>query len=265
MRLPLEVKNVIYKYTFGDNLIHIIQNPDEGAAKFKNTICRALITEEEAQENFEREDTHQWYAPANEGRHDCCRYQKGAAFRDGKQRPEVLGLGLLRCCRQIYNEAHHVPYSTNTFSFADPETLQSFSIWLAQGSDGNHLATRSLFLEMEYGGYHPGKSWDKAVAACAKQLKSLQHVSISIELPFYFVKVYGHGYNRPGSSLKNIIIPAIHALKKLSLKTVAVVVSDQKAEDHFSRMASLEANHRCTLDEKKEMARYVKEVLKSIQ
>ncbi len=136
-------------------------------------------------------------------------------------------------------------------------------VLLAKGGCDNHSAVRSLFLEMVYDEYH-GKSWEKAVAACAKQLKSLQHISISIDLrTFYFVKSYAHRQDAlsTGFSLKNVMIPGIITLKKLSLKTVAVVISDQEADDHNPLMAWLETKYRCTLDEKKELARYVKEVL----
>lgn len=181
LRLPLEVKNQIYEYTVGGNLIHVITNPEEGAAKFKNTICCARISEQEAEEDFESESTHEWYAPAIEGRHNCCRFQDGVTSHDEKAKPEVLNLGLLRCCRQIYNEAHHIPYSTNTFSCLDPKTLQSFVVSLAQGSKDNHLAVRSLFLEMVSEEYDHFGPWGKALTTCGKHLKALQNVNISMD------------------------------------------------------------------------------------
>lgn len=271
LKLPLEVKNLIYKYTFGCNLLHIIQDPDGGAAKFKNTICCASISEEEAQENFQCENTNEWYAPANEGRHECCRFRKSTAVRDGEEAPKVLSLSPLRCCRQIYNEAHHIPYSTNTFSCADPETLRSFAIWLARGrTDGNHLAIRSLFLEMIYAESHHEDSWKTAVATCAKQLRALQDVSISIDCRSFYIfyrPMLFSNLVKDGTRFKKNVILTVLALKKLPLKTATMVIGDQAAErmkDSLlrSRMwTDSQVKYRWTLDEKRERARYVREVL----
>lgn len=63
LKLPLEIRNLIYKCTFGGTLIHIIQNPGEGGAKFEHLICRASISEEEALEKFDSESTNDQRPP----------------------------------------------------------------------------------------------------------------------------------------------------------------------------------------------------------
>ena len=149
------------------------------ALKFDNTICCAKISEEEAQENFHSESIHPWYAPANEDRHKSChRNHNEAAIHE---KPGALSLSPLRSCRQMYNEAHHIPYASTTFSCVDPITLQSFVLSLAQGSKDNHLAVRSLFLDMVYAKDDHTSLWKTAVATCARQLTALQHVSISVD------------------------------------------------------------------------------------
>ena len=50
LKLPLEVKNLIYEYTLGGHLIHITQNYDGGGVKFKSTVCCALISEEKVRD-----------------------------------------------------------------------------------------------------------------------------------------------------------------------------------------------------------------------
>lgn len=50
LRLPLEVKNLIYEYTLGGHLIQITQNHGGGGVKFKSTVCCALISEEEVRD-----------------------------------------------------------------------------------------------------------------------------------------------------------------------------------------------------------------------
>lgn len=225
-----------------------------------------MISEAEAQEAFERESNNQWYAPGNGGRHACCRLEKGPAFRDGIQRPEVLSLCLLRCCRQIYHETHHIPYSTNTFSFTNPETLQSFAVSLAQGSDGNHLAIRSLFLETVYANSHHVTSWEKATATCAKQLKALRIISISIELrhpcPRFlepnFVKKDVKCWKKKGVHSKDDVMSSILKLKNSPLQSVTMVVTDQKA---FGSATFQQSLPRWTLSAKREWAHCAKAIL----
>lgn len=270
LRLPLEVKSLIYKYTFGGQLVHIVQNPDEGAAKFRNTICRAPISEEEAQEKFDSESTHHWYAPANEGRHGCCDLKDIEAIIDGtpEKKPEILSLSLLRCCRQIYNEAHHVPYSANTFSCATPDTLQSFILSLAQGNHENHLAVRSLFIEMVFKGTIHHNVWRKALGTCAKYLKNLQNVNISFEwncCPWMWGARSPADFERKGRGWQSPLMSDILMLKKLPLKFATFVISDEEIGHCLKRMSQWwitdEAANRWTLAEKQEWARYVKEII----
>lgn len=266
LRLPLEVKNLIYKHAFGGQLVHIVQNPDEGAAKFRNTICRAPISEEEAQENFDSESTNRWYAPANEGRHGCCDQRDDEGVYDEK--PESLSLSVLRCCRQIYNEAHHVPYSANTFSCDTPDTLQSFVLSLAQGNHENHLAVRSLFIEMIFKDLIYYNVWSKALGTCARCLKNLQNVNISFEWNCW-TWMWGARspaeFERKGPAWQNSLMSSILVLKKLSLKCATFVISDRKIGEGLERRPlwrpNEEASFRWTLAEKQEWARYVKEII----
>ena len=262
LKLPLEIKNLIYKYSFGGHLIHIIQNPEKGGPKFKNTICRALISEEEAQENFEAETTHPWYAPVNEGRHNLCRFQKKGRSPVEEGRPEVFNLSALRCCRQMYNEAHHIPYSKNTFSCDDPETLRNFVVSLAQGNHGNHLAVRSLFLEMEVNVLLYGNEWRTAVFTCTKHLKALQNISMSMEWGPWYEPIISKGradWDEQQKRGRYSVINTVLALKKLPLKTVTIVASDLRGEEEYTIHAWLSS--RVTLDTKKEWTRYLREKL----
>ena len=261
LRLPLEVKNLIYEYTFGGNLIHITQDPDEGATKFNNTICRALISEEEAEDNFNEETIHKWYVPANEDRHSHCRFKKRANFDDGEERPQMLRLSALRCCRQMYNEAHYCPYSTNTFSCVDPATLEMFIRSLTQGSHGNHLAVRSLFLEMLFSRYYHSR-WRKTLKLCAKHLKYLKNVNIRLEWNSRFW-IYGAGspakYEARGRNWQTPVMSDIFVLNQLPLESATFVISDD--DSLWPPPTSLGGSARWTLEEKQEWARYTKNLI----
>lgn len=115
-------------------------------------------------------------------------------------------------------------------------------------------------------------SWKKAVGTCAKQLTGLQSVSISIEWGNFFLML-GQTVNlhlvEDGMRWKNNLISSVLTLKKLPLKTATIIISDQKAEqvrhpwDTSSQSAWMihESDYRWTMDEKKERARYVREIL----
>lgn len=265
MKLPLEIKNLIYKYTFGGNVIHIIRNADRARIKFRSTVCRALISEEEAQENFDGETHHKWSVPANEGRHSCCRSPSG----DGEQKPRIVRLSALRCCRQMYNEAHYVPYSANTFSCADPDTLLRFTQSLARGNHGNHLAVRSLFIELlssspsRFGSSNHA-AWRKALAACANHLTKLNNVNISFE---WMLGSSMHGARTPaefeakkGPQWRTPFMSDIFVLGKLPLRSATMVISDAKAYEFTYRWID-PCPDRWTLEEKQAWARYVKEMI----
>ena len=143
---------------------------------------------------------------------------------------EVVDLSLLRSCRQVYNEAHFIPYSTNTFSCTDPKTLQNFVLSIAQGTKSNHLAIRSLFLDMVYDHSDSKSLWKKAISTCVRKLKALQKVSISIDMRnFYSIPSYGD-LTSDGKCCKNDLVSTMRGLKKLPLKTVTMVISDDEAE-----------------------------------
>ncbi|KAM0799975.1 hypothetical protein BDR22DRAFT_963485 [Usnea florida] len=246
LKLPLEVKNLIYEYTLGGRLIHIAQNRGGGGVRFKSTVCCACLSEEEAQDDFDSDNTDHWNAPAIEDRHDYC----WGAYT------EVVDLGLLRSCRQVYNEAHFIPYSTNTFSCHEPGTLQSFVLSIAQGTKNNHLAIRSLFLDMVYNGPDDGSLWKKAIATCVRKLKAIQKVNISIDLrDLYCFPSYGD-LTSDGKCGRNDLVTTFRGLKKLPLKTATLVISDNEAwqcDEYYSNLL-----HRYSLDEKRDWVRDLK-------
>ena len=237
LRLPLEIKYLIYNHAFGGNLIHIVniaEVPHKDVAKFGNTICRAKISEEVAQKNFDEERKDDWNAPANEDRHVCCRYRKSATDSDGEeQRPQTLNLGALRVCRQMYNEAHHIPYSANTFACADSYTLQKFIRSLSKGSHNNHLAVRSLFLEMVYATLPNPKAtacWRKALKTCVSKCKNVKNVNISLDLRCWY---WMQGARSPaaleakGPYLQTPFMSDLFVLKRLPLKSATCVIDDR--------------------------------------
>ena len=151
--------------------------------------------------------------------------------------------------------------------------LQSFITSLAQGSKDNHLAVRSLFLEINYARWGDVSSWKKAFATCAKQLTAAQNVSIDINWYDFSMIALGRrasaDLEKVGAVWKHCLISSLLSLRKMPLKTATIVISDKDAERNReywygpaqSRWETFEAAYRWTLDEKKDRARYVREVL----
>ena len=168
-------------------------------------------------------------------------------------------------CRQVYNEAHFIQYSTNTFSCADPETLQDFVLSIAQGTKSNHLAIRSLFLEMVYDKPDHRNQWEKAVSTCVRKLEALQKVSISIDLRDWYnlpSSVYGD-LTSDGKRCRDDLVSAIRGLKRLPLKTATIVISDNGAFQRYLRYGVTRGSirQRFSLDEKRKWVRYLREYI----
>ena len=269
----MEVKNIIYNYAFGGNLIHIVKIakfPYRGVGNFRNTICRAEISEVEAQKNFDDESKNKWYVPVNQGRHQRCHYPQSATSSGGeKQRPEILNLSALRGCRQMYNEAHHIPYSANTFACADASSLQSFILSLSTGGHKNHLAVRSLFLDMVLSTVpNENACWRKALNTCVSKCKNVRNVNISLGMQCWY---WMQGARSPaafeakGPNWQTPFMSDIFVLKKLPLKNATCVIGDadmNRGANLITRLLTfMDAPTRWTLEEKREWARYIREII----
>lgn len=113
--------------------------------------------------------------------------------------------------------------------------------------------------------------WGKALTTCAKYLKALQNVNISIDwrAPCYWIGPLPSAEAqkeamRCGRDVN--VISWLLALKKVSLNTATMVINDRGAEElmyrNFGDINRIwGARIRWTLDKKKEWARFVKEVL----
>ena len=175
---------------------------------------------------------------------------------------EVVDLGLLRSCRQVYNEAHFIPYLTNTFSCADPRTLQEFVLSTAQGTKSNHLAIRSLFLDMVYDDHDCRSLWKIAISTCVRKLKALHKVSISIDMRTWYFISYGD-LTSDGKRCRDTLMSTIRGLKRLPLKTVTMVISDYGTDQYCIRqgMTYLWTPYRYTLDQKRTWVRDLREYI----
>ncbi|KAF2710722.1 hypothetical protein K504DRAFT_453786 [Pleomassaria siparia CBS 279.74] len=118
MRLPMELRQMIYRYVLGDSTMHMVlkeQKLGHLRCKAESTITcpmgyNGLTLSREC--CWGKVDSANIWSPQN----------------GNKEEPTDGGIvPLLRSCRQIYSESIKFLYSTNAFSFSDLDALRYFS------------------------------------------------------------------------------------------------------------------------------------------
>ena len=119
-KLPLEIRQKIYTYALGTNLVHLVLTP--------HRVAHIICTKSTATD-FERE---------------CCPSARGC-FVPGSIEiaPSDINVRLLRTCRQVYAEVVQILYSTNTF---DVDDLSAFNHFAAIAPPVGLSSIRSLHL-----------------------------------------------------------------------------------------------------------------------
>ena len=254
--LPPELKNKIYELVFGGRVVHISQDQYHDILKWDNRICYTKMTEEKAQEIFNNEMPDQWYDWDCPRRHGICH------CRPFKNAPRSVRTTLLRTCRQLYNEAKYIPYSTNTFGFRSPEVLHNFiSLTLLHGTE-HPLAIRSIMIEPRRVCHQSDCEWEETLALTRRHFTKIEKLYVSFEQGRANAEDITSEQPWLDSRFKKMKA-AVLQLDKLPIKHVTVVVDDLTAYEWLEAGASLMLDlvWRWTLAEKQEWARDVKEKL----
>jgi hypothetical protein len=99
LALPAEIRNEIYAYVFGGKAITMDHGP------CRHVLSRKVFTPERVYGTIAPRMVELWLAPCEDIR-------------------PAYTLALLETCRQIYAEAHTLPFELNAFLFADVRTLE---------------------------------------------------------------------------------------------------------------------------------------------
>jgi len=253
LQLPAELRNQIYEFVLGGQLIHIRCRDDLDLPFSKpilsRQLCIAKETELEAYKKFKVSDQHPGSGPPYsigncEDRHSTCEHELWS-----KLSPTIL-----RTCRQIYREARLVPYHANTFSFTSADTLDQFVTSLIPVQK---LAIRSLHLDMMFDDEYDRREYNECLKnTVVEGLPRLRDVHLCLELRFdgdlHLLKDMAEN--------KDKWIYGLLALQMLPLQTVTVVISDAGFPDQLTHdygaeeHAALEKEYRWTADAKKEFA-----------
>lgn len=258
LKLPPEIKNKIYELLCGGQLLHLDQCWIGDTLQFTHEICQAGLSEQAADDLFNADTTAQWFVGAVETRHSGC-------FTNAEH-IEKIGTSFLATCRQVYNEARHIPYSTNTFGFSKTSILDRFSNHLKTLGSGQHLEIRRVHLDVTARAFNEERLWQVAITQyLIPRLPAVQRISINLN-QWYHAGVIGcrtpaefEARHRSG----NYLMSALLELRKLPLSRATFVISD--AEILWDRRAKMSADlipqYRWTLAEKKVWARYIKDII----
>ena len=146
LRLPLEIRDKIWASLLGDRLIHFeyidmdpaYSIPDECLRSWHSTVCQHDCPESEVtQDDLARKHAHSRCSIHLE-QYDTL-VGEDCRLKRGQSHYEEMHLTALRVCRQMYNEANSVLWSTNTFSFNNEATFRLFM--------GARTACQKLFLK----------------------------------------------------------------------------------------------------------------------
>ena len=134
---------------------------------------------------------------------------------------DSLDLSVLGACRQLYGEAHHILWTSNTFIF---HTVASLSEFVKQLNTAQRRKLSNLELSAEIhvmaDGYDPENVVTKVTVS---RLLGLKHLSL-------LVQAEGDSYNRPYNPEQAIkkMLAAFNQLKALPLESAVVKITNTK-------------------------------------
>ena len=267
LRLPQELKTPIYELVLGGQLIHIYLLDKN--LKFAYHLCQAHISERRAQEIFTISN-EPWFSEETSDRHNAC-YNVTMIQEISFQCPvqsdvtsEIhagLNLALLRCCRQIYQEARLTTFSANTWSFSrasDLEMVFDHGLNLRFLAETN-FPIRRLHLDVIIRFKNDEEYWNQAFRKIVEHLKILQHFYVNIDhQPWDDATLKLLKFKKPA---RNLFMKDLLKLKTLPLKTVTVTVCDYHILHSGPTTTKRVMEVRWTMAQKQEWAGYVRRVL----
>ncbi|KAL9065650.1 MAG: hypothetical protein Q9161_008094 [Pseudevernia consocians] len=218
---------------------------EQTPSTFRHAICVANQSEQSAYDeaisgcaHIPEGESPEFYVASCEERHAECKMCGGNTMPLGKEDQQSLqvDLNVLGVCRQLYEEANHLLWATNTFSFEDPKTFQKFFGSLNPAQKRNltsiHISA-NIGLWSFNSNYHRARQdsnyWGTALnMSTVNMLRGVQALHLCLNQVFRCVS--------PGSNAdlaKKQIEDAQQAdinfflrLRALSVKHVTVTVSD---------------------------------------
>ncbi|KAM0794717.1 hypothetical protein BDR22DRAFT_826674 [Usnea florida] len=220
------------------------------AKVFRHALCVAKQSERSAYKTAISGDkvvpegeSADFYIASCEDRHaSCAMCGSGHMFvRKDERQALQIDLNALGVCRQLYEEANHLLWATNIFSFEDPRTFEKFfdSLNPAQKRKLTNIhisadiGTGAWFNSQYQRARWDNHFWGKALKASnLNMLRGVQRLHLCINQRFDCVS-WHHGSGLGEQQLQESLqadLESILRLRALAVKDVTVVMSDDAVE-----------------------------------
>ena len=242
---------------------------------FRHAICVADQSEQSAYEEVvsgravvPEGESPEFYVASCKERHAACKMcGSGPMSLWGNDQTALrVDLNVLGVCRQLYEEANHLLWATNTFSFDDPKKLEKFlaSLNLAQKRN-----LTNIHIGADIGGYLSGAAdanyrarndnnyWGKALKlSYLNILRGVQALHLCLHQGFKCMPTWAtnDSANKTVDIAQQADMESILRLRTLSVKDVTVVVSDDAKELEKNRKSV----HRWTAKKKTDYAESIR-------
>ena len=226
--------------------------------KFQHAVCAVGTSEDSAfleslhgYPDAASCDCPEYYSITCEERHSACgiNHKGWLVDYDENATQTRLDLRILRACRQIYREANHLLWTTNTFAFQEEVTFEKFM----QCISPTHKSILSkLHIRLNYGD-GTLRLWKKVMRlSLINGLRGLRTLHLSLDQDVgQGSQLLQHFHELSPEALTEPIL----RLRLLPLKHVTVILSDNR---HM--MNPLGKKH-LTFHEKREIAEYLRNKL----
>lgn len=267
LQLPIEIRYMIYKRVLGGMLLH----RSNGLICPKWIICRATISEENAQRHFDHAKAPAWCVDDDARRHaGCYKYANSS---------QSSGLNLLLVCHQVHGEAKHIFLSTNTFSFSRCALLRNFLgvnpptiAFLPCPTRSHRLAVCSIHIDISFQRTEDAESWNMLIPQIARVLPNLKKINISFNQGAPLVTCGQEGWRniaRDDAAKWEALMQSLLSLASLPLRSATFEINDRYIKRRWSPTLlplaqpyqMFEELYRWTLEEKQYRARSVREAI----
>ena len=301
LKLASEIREKIWKAAIGDRTIHIkhfsaeqletlqrhLTYPEatEPNGAFRHIECTATTTENEAHIASKTQSTvvpagedPAFYVQSYKSRHyNCYQLENGdhgkqawiSLFEQGDylidKKDRITTCTMLGTCRQIYEEAYRILWSSNAFSFDDPYSLREFlgSLTLSQK---RHLTTLQICERLEQIPGIGDFDWADTFESSSKKkvlalLSGLRSFHLRLEQRIDTQDAFNSAFNEDAFNsafnshisqwdwLSSLSTPWL-VLRSAPLANVTVIIGDKQS---FMQRHGL-MDIRCTVQRKSEIA-----------
>lgn len=288
--MPSEIREKILVNLVGDNLIHIkhlcpyeLQSAKEVEGRagedlvkkgaFRHAVCIASQSELSAYQDAVSGDitvpdgeSPEFYIESCQKRHENCKLSRSSLARSQygllpREHSSLrIDLSILGVCRQLYEEANHLLWDTNTFSFSEPKSCNKFLASLNPAQKRNfsslHISTRIEDFDLYWPRrYSTNQGWLTALKfPCIYMLRKVRNLHLCIDQQLTDAVVSANVSAQTPARFRQGMtdnLVGILRLRALNASQVTVVISED-SENMASRLP--QDARRWTVAEKLEYA-----------